>query len=634
MGLPKRRVSKSRRDKRRTGKSLTASVHFHLPGLRGARSSPPRLSQLRLLQGAQSDQDRRRIRKDGMTPHDTRKNRPLAGLDLESRQMVLDTVAQLKKRLLTKERILEFDRKEIFPEDVIREMLGPEIGLQLLMIPEAYGGLGGGARDSCAVTREMAKICLGITTAFFAIQLGADPIMVGATEEQKQKWLGKIAAGDALVAYAVTEPDAGSNVAALKTKADPVTDASGRITGYRINGNKQFISTGGYADFITVLADAPEGPTFFIMEKDTAGFQRGKGEEKHGIRASNTSPLTFTDAFVPVENLVGGVPGQGLKQANEVFGYTRLMVAAMGLGAGEAALEIAVPYAKERIQFKTPLSEKQGYTHKLIVPNVVRLAAAAAYIDEVAERLDAGEKDLEVEGSIAKWFATEAGNRAAEDGIQALGGYGYINEYGVEKIKRDVRITTIYEGTSEIQQNIISTFRWKKSRKTKGEFYGAMAAEMDQLEKARPGCGGRFYALAARALNHLIGVADTRRLTRQQILMFDLADLMAHVEVGVAVARRADALAAAGDPQAERAALVARIFAREVCELLGTQQPANSHRHRRDRSRRRGRLSGRDPLRRICRELPQPDQGHGPAGRHRFRTMTPGSATQGDRHAL
>jgi alkylation response protein AidB-like acyl-CoA dehydrogenase len=482
--------------------------------------------------------------------------------------MVLDTVSQLKKRLLTKERILEFDRKEIFPEDVIREMLGPEIGLQLLMIPEAYGGLGGGARDSCAITREMAKICLGITTAFFAIQLGADPLIVGATEEQKKKWLGKIAAGEALVAYAVTEPDAGSNVAALKTKAEPVTDAAGRITGYRINGNKQFISTGGYADFITVLADAPEGPTFFVMEKDTPGYQRGKGEEKHGIRASNTSPLTFSDAFVPLENLIGGVPGQGLKQANAVFGYTRLMVASMALGGGDAALEIAVPYAKQRIQFKTPLSEKQGYTHKLIVPNVVRLAAAEAYIDEVAERLDAGEQDLEVEGSIAKWFATEAGNRAAEDCIQALGGYGYIAEYLVEKIKRDVRITTIYEGTSEIQQNIISTFRWKKSRKTKGGFYGAMAAEMEQLEKDRPGCGGRFYALAARGLNHLIGVADARRLTRQQIIMFDLADLMAHVEVGVAVARKAGALAAGGDAQAERAVLLARIFAWEVCQLF------------------------------------------------------------------
>ena len=503
-----------------------------------------------------------------MAPPGDVPRRPLAGLDPESRQMVLETVAQLKKKLLTKEKILELDRREVFPEELIREMLGPEIGLQLLMIPEAYGGLGGGARDSCAVTREMAKICLGVTTAFFAIQLGADPILVGATEEQKRKWLGRIAAGKALVAYAVTEPDAGSNVAALKTKAEPVTDASGRIIGYRINGSKQFISTGGYADFITVLADAPEGPTFFVMEKDTPGYQRGKGEEKHGIRASNTSPLTFTDAFVPVENLIGEVPGQGLKQANAVFGYTRLMVASMGLGAGEAALDIAIPYAKERIQFKTPLSEKQGYTHKLIVPNVVRLEAASAYIDEVAERLDTGEKELEVEGSIAKWFATEAGNRAAEDCIQALGGYGYITEYGVEKIKRDVRITTIYEGTSEIQQNIISTFRWKKSRKTKGEFYGAMATEMEQLEKNHPGCGGRYYALAAGALNHLVAVADSHRLTRQQIVMFNLAELMSHVEVGVAVARRAAGLAAAGDPQAERVALAARIFAREVCELF------------------------------------------------------------------
>ncbi len=170
-----------------------------------------------------------------------------------------------------------------------------------------------------------------------------------------------------------------------------------------------------------------------------------------------------------------------------MFGYTRLMVGAMGLGAGEAAIEIAIPYAKERIQFKTPLSEKQGYTHKLIVPNVVRLAAAEAYLEEVGERLDAGETDLEVEGSIAKWYATEAGNRSAEDSMQALGGYGYITEYAVEKIKRDVRITTIYEGTSEIQQNIISTFRWKKTRKTKGEFYGAMPSGDGASGRNRPG---------------------------------------------------------------------------------------------------------------------------------------------------
>ncbi len=492
----------------------------------------------------------------------------LYGLDPESRQMVLDTVAQLKKRLLTPEKIFEFDREEIFPEETIREMLGPEIGLQLLMIPEEYGGLGGGARDSCAITREMAKICLGITTAFFAIQLGADPIIVGATEEQKQKWLGKIAAGEALVAYAVTEPDAGSNVASIKTKAEPVKDDSGRITGYRINGTKQFISTGGYADFITLLANTPEGATFFIIEKDTEGYQRGKGEEKHGIRASNTSPLTFADVFVPVENVVGGVTGQGLKQASKVFGYTRLMVASMALGGGEAALDIVIPYAKERIQFKTPLSEKQGYTHKLVVPHAVRLMAAATYIDEVATRLDAGEQDLEVEGSIAKLFATESANKAADDAMQALGGYGYIAEYGVEKIKRDVKITCIYEGTSEIQQNIISTFRWKKTRKTKGAYYEGLAEEMDRRHTQCDDAGCRFIGLAARALNKTIFLVDENRLTREQYVMFAVADMMMHVEVAASLARRAAAVGGENNAQAEKVCLFSRLFANEIAMLV------------------------------------------------------------------
>jgi alkylation response protein AidB-like acyl-CoA dehydrogenase len=491
----------------------------------------------------------------------------LKGLDPESRQMVLDTIGQLKKRLLTREKIFEFDRAEIFPEETIQEMLGPEIGLQLLMIPEAYGGLGGGARDSCAVTREMAKICLGITTAFFAIQLGADPIIVGGTEAQKQKWLGAIADGKALVAYAVTEPDAGSNVAAIKTKADPVTNDAGKITGYKLNGSKQFITNGGHADFITVLAIAPEGPTFFIMEKDAAGFVRGKGEEKHGIRASNTSPLTFTDAIVPVENLIGNQPGLGLKQANKVFGYTRLMVAAMSLGGGESALEIAIPYAKERIQFKTPLSEKQGYTHKLIVPNAVRLAAAEAYIDEIALRLDAGEGDLEVEGSIAKLFATEAADKAASDAMQALGGYGYISEYGVEKIKRDVKIACVYEGTSEIQQNIISTFRWKRTRKTKGEFYLGLGAEMEALDAEAGDAGCRFYALISRALNAAISLAHENRLTRQQTVMFALADMMTYLEVGASLARKAVNAEKGHSPEASRLKAMSRIFSDEAASL-------------------------------------------------------------------
>lgn len=490
------------------------------------------------------------------------------GLDPEMRQMVLDTVAQLSKRLLAKDKVLEWDKKEIFPEETIREMLGPEIGLQLLMIPEEYGGMGGGAKDSCIVTREMSKICLGVTTAFFAIQLGADPLMVGGTDEQKRKWLGAIAEGKALVAYAVTEPGAGSDVANIKTKAEPVLNDSGEIIEYKVNGTKQFISTGGAADFITLLAKTPEGPTFFVVEKGTPGFAPGRREEKHGIRASQTSQLSFTDVFVPVENLIGGVPGKGLKQANQVFGYTRLMVAAMGLGAGEAALGIAIPYAKERFVSGSVLSAKQGYTHKLILPHVIHLEAAAAYIEEIADRLDAGEQDLQVEGSIAKYFATESGNKAAEDAMQALGGYGYTSEFEVEKIKRDVKITCIYEGASEVQQNIISTFRWRTTVKSKGEFYGALAREMDALEESLADAGCRFYAAAARALNDAVLLVHRNRLNRSQAVMFALADAMTGLEVGAALARKAARTAATAGPAAERLRLSSRVFAHEVAQLI------------------------------------------------------------------
>ncbi len=493
---------------------------------------------------------------------DTGVHRPQGGLDEETRQMVVDTVRQLSKRLLTKKAVLDWDRDEVFPESAIREMLSPEIGLQLLFIPEAYGGMGGGAADCCAVTREMSKICLGVGTAFFAIQLGSDPIIVGGTETQKEKWLGAVADGNSLVAYAVTEPEAGSNLASLKTKAEPVTDEAGNVTGYRINGSKQFISTGGFADFVTVLAQTPEGPTFFVVEKGTPGFEQHKGEEKHGIRASNTSPLTFSDVVVPAENMIGGVPGKGLKQANQVFGYTRLMVAAMALGAGEAAMEIAIPYAKERVQFGSPLSEKKGYTNKLIVPHWVNLKAAAAYIETVARRLDSESEDLQVEGSIAKLFTTEAANRAADDAMQALGGYGYITEFGVEKFKRDVKITCIYEGTSEIQQNIISTFRWKKSRKSKGAYYADIAEGLDRshAENGRAGC--RIAAACARALNRTIDFAHDNRLTRHQQVMFALADMMTRVEVADAMCRQA---AARTDDLGQAAA---RVFAGSCARLV------------------------------------------------------------------
>ena len=503
-----------------------------------------------------------------MTESTSDKKPVLNGLDTESRQMIIDTIKQTRNRLFTREKILEYDKNEIFPEETIREILGPDIGLQLLFIPEAYGGMGGGARDCCEVILEVCKICLGIGTGFFAIQLGSEPIIVGGTEEQKSKWLGRVAEGNSLVAYAVTEAGAGSNLAALKTHAEPVKNDADEVTGYVINGTKQFISTGGYADFITLLAKTPEGPSFFVVEKGTPGFVQGKGEEKHGIRASNTSPLSFTDVFVPVENLIGGIPGMGMKHAGKVFGYTRLMVAAMGLGAGEAAIEIVIPYAKERIQFGSPLSEKQGYTHKLVVPHAVRFAAARAYMNEIAIRIDSGESDLHVEGSIAKYFATESADKAANDAIQALGGYGYITEFEVEKIKRDVKITCIYEGTSEIQQSIISTFRWKETRKSKGHYYQAILKEMETLDSEMSDVGCGLYSLAAGVLNDTIMLVHDNKLTRKQHAMFLLADMMTYVEVGASLARKAFALAKDGSQETVKYKAISRIFADEVAQLV------------------------------------------------------------------
>ncbi len=244
------------------------------------------------------------------------------------------------------------------------------------------------------------------------------------------------------------------------------------------------------------------------------------------------------------------------------------MVAAMALGPCEAALEIVIPYAKERIQFGSSLSEKQGYTHKLVVPHAVRLQAATAYMDEIALRLDSGESDLHTEGSISKLFATEAANKAADDAIQALGGYGYIAEFGVEKIKRDVKITCIYEGTSEIQQSIISTFRWKITRKTKGGFYIAICREMEKLDSDVNDAGCRFYGLAAEVLNNTIMLVHDNRLTRKQHVMFSLADMMTHVEVGASLARKAVSLSKAGDPEAEKVKAMSRIFADEVAQLV------------------------------------------------------------------
>jgi alkylation response protein AidB-like acyl-CoA dehydrogenase len=501
------------------------------------------------------------------------------GLDADTLGQMLDGLREYLADVLPAERQLELDHEDMCPEDTVRAMQ-TDLGIQLVFVPEAYGGMGGGAFDSYLLCEVMARKDIGLATAIFATFLGSDPILVGATEEQKQKWLGAIAEDGIVMAYGATEPEAGSDLGAMKTKAVPI-EVDGEVTGYRITGAKQWISNGSIADATSILALAPGGPTWFVLEKDTPGFSSAQPEDKHGIRLSNTAALFLDDVEAPIENMVGGVEGRGLVHAQQVFGYTRVMVAAFGLGGGWEALDRAIEYSKTRISGGSPLAGKQGYTHKLIVPHVARLEAARAFIEETSTRIDAGggpDGALNTEGAIAKYMATESGNRAAEDAIQALGGYGFTREYMVEKIKRDVRITTIYEGTSEILEMTIARDRWQQHLKSRGGHYLTAAQGMNALHATNPKVGADICALALEALAGVFAACQSGRLTRNQHVLFRLGELVANVECAAALSRRAAAaadgtLAQKADRRfnADALGVIARIFAREAAMKAGEE---------------------------------------------------------------
>jgi alkylation response protein AidB-like acyl-CoA dehydrogenase len=493
-----------------------------------------------------------------------------SGLDKDTLELTLQSLKDFAKDRLPDQKLLEWDAKDECPLEIVRGMCGSDLGIQLLFIAEEFGGMGGNSFDVYRICEEMARIDLGVSTGVLATFLGSDPIHVGATPEQKKYWMTRIAEEGLLFAYAATEPEAGSDLGALRTTAQRV-EREGRVAGYKISGSKQWISNGGVADAYTVLANAPGGPSWFVVEKGAAGLSHGKPEDKHGIRLSNTAAVILDEVYVDADRLIGGVEGQGLIQAQAVFGYTRLMVAAFGLGAGWASLDRAIPYSTERIQAGAPLSEKQGYVHKLIVPHVARLEAGRAYIEETAERIDAGEGSLNTEGAIAKYMATEAGNTACEAGIQALGGYGYTHEYMVEKYKRDVRITTIYEGTSEIMEMTISRDRWQLHLKTRGQHYHEQARQLEQLHVRRPNVGADIAALALHALAEVMERCRSGRLTRYQHILLRLGELIAYAECTGSLARRA-ARMAEGQPSekthrrfdAQALAALSRTFGREA----------------------------------------------------------------------
>ena len=489
----------------------------------------------------------------------------MVGLDSDTRGMIIESLKDFAERHLPFDYLLELDRNGEFPEEKLRMMYDPEIlGLHLVLMPEEYGGFGGSTYDIYRICEALARIDLGIATSVFSTFLGTDPIRVGGTDEQKEKWMGRIADEGLLVAYGATEPDAGSDLGVISTRAEPVIDDE-KITGYKLTGTKQWISNGGMADLYLILAKAPGGFSWFIMEKGSEGLVTGHPEDKHGIRAANTAAFTMDDVFVPVDHLVGLTEGQGLIQAQAVFGYTRLMVAAFGLGAGWDALERAIRYSQQRVQAGSTLSEKQGYTHKLIVPNAVRLEAARAYIEEIASQLESSPEGLQTEGAIAKYLATNTGNEAAEASIQALGGYGYTREYAVEKIKRDVRITQIYEGTNEIMEMTIARNRWQEHLKSRGNYYKERAQEMAELHRNEGNVGADVASLTLAALSIFLERCRVQRLTRNQHVLFKLGSLVAHAEIAMMFCRRAAAPEYGESVVFDRETwqAMARIFARE-----------------------------------------------------------------------
>ena len=500
------------------------------------------------------------------------------GLDADDLKMMLETLDEFVTDALPLDKMLELDHEDVCPEDIVRRMCSDELGVQLVFVPEPYGGMGGNAFDAYRVCEKMARHDIGLATAVFATFLGSDPILVGATEEQKKHWLGRIAEKGIVFAYGATEPDAGSDLGAMTTKAERVVE-DGEIVGYRINGRKQWISNGGIADATTILALAPDGPSWFVAERGAPGLNPAKPEDKHGIRLSNTTAIFVEDLFVPADQLIGGVEGQGLIQAQQVFGYTRVMVGAFGLGGGIEALRRAIEYSVGREQGGSKLALKQGYTHKLILPHAVKLEASRAFLEEAAARIDNGEGvngAMNTEGAIAKYMATEAGNAAAEAAIQAHGGYGYTREYVVEKIKRDVRITLIYEGTSEILEMTIARDRWQHHLKTRGQHYVTAAAGLEALHATAPTVGADVAALASRCLATVLDACQRGRLTRNQHILFRLGELIAYAETAGAAARRAAAaLSGEAHPKsdttydAQSLATISRIFAREAALKVG-----------------------------------------------------------------
>jgi alkylation response protein AidB-like acyl-CoA dehydrogenase len=369
----------------------------------------------------------------------------------EEEAMILDVVRQLVKERV-EPRAAEIDANGEFPWDI--KQLFAENDLLGIPFPEEYGGLGGSFVTYVKVVEEVAKACASSSLIIAVQELGALPILIGGTDEQKRRWIPDLASGKKIAAYALTEPGSGSDAAgSMRTRARRDGDD------YILDGTKIWITNGSVADVVTVFAvndpdKGPNGISAFVVEKGTPGFNVGKLEKKMGIRGSPTVELSFVDCRVPVANMLGA-EGEGFKIAMKVLDKSRPGIAAQALGIAQGALDYATEYTKQRVAFGKPISQQQGLQF-MLADMKTEVEAARLLLYEAALKCDENAPDVTTWAAMAKLKCGDTAMSVTTDAVQLLGGYGYSTEYPVERMMRDAKITQIYEGTQQIQRLVIA----------------------------------------------------------------------------------------------------------------------------------------------------------------------------------
>jgi alkylation response protein AidB-like acyl-CoA dehydrogenase len=352
----------------------------------------------------------------------------------------------------------KYDETGEFPWEIVETLA--KMDFFRICLEEEYGGMNAGTMGLVLVTEELSRACAGIANSFACTILGILPLLIAGTEEQKKKYLPDIASGKMLAAFALTEPEAGSDAANIKTRAKRDGDH------YILNGVKHFITNGGVAKFNTVVAltdpsKGSRGASIFIVEEGTPGFSYGKKEDKMGIRASSTCELVFEDCKIPKDSLIGR-EGMGFMIAMRTLDRSRPGIAAQAIGIAQGALDHALEYSRQRIQFGKPISSFQAIQFKL-ADMATQIEAARALTYSTARMIDGGMKNFSKEAAMCKLYASDVAMAVTTEAVQILGGYGYMKEYPVEKYMRDAKITQIYEGTNEIQRSVIGRHLVKES---------------------------------------------------------------------------------------------------------------------------------------------------------------------------